>query len=410
MSYAIIRNEKYTKDEMIQLAPHNERFKKKYSNKNIDLSKTSQNYHLKLPKENTYLKEYNRLIKENNLSQGQLHKNSIYVCEVILTSDNTFFNGIGKKETKRYFKECFKFMTEYNGIGKENILTAVVHLDEETPHMHLVYMPVVNAKDKKGNTIRKISASEFWKGKDSYKKLQNQFYKYITEKGFDLERGIKNSDREHIRIKELKKITNSLNKDLGNKHSRLEYELNEFNESLKDKKNILFDKDYVKVKKETFDSMNRVIKEVDDLMDVQDRVEVVLGEVKDQVDSYNTLERKNKNLTNEVKYLKQRNDELEEENKGLKDYIYEIVEKLIEFFRKLLIRGNEDTKDIVTDKVKNIYDENLFNNKDVYKTSVGTERQDELFEYANVPSYMKQPIKSNYRDEIDKDDDFDIGF
>ena len=47
MSYAIIRNEKYTKDEMIQLAPHNERFKKKYSNKNIDLSKTSQNYHLK---------------------------------------------------------------------------------------------------------------------------------------------------------------------------------------------------------------------------------------------------------------------------------------------------------------------------------------------------------------------------
>ena len=51
MSYAIIRNEKYTKDEMIQLAPHNERFKKKYSNKNIDLSKTSQNYHLKKPVE-----------------------------------------------------------------------------------------------------------------------------------------------------------------------------------------------------------------------------------------------------------------------------------------------------------------------------------------------------------------------
>ena len=198
MSYAIIRNEKYTKDEMIQLAPHNERFKKKYSNKNIDLSKTSQNYHLKLPKENTYLKEYNRLIKENNLSQGQLHKNSIYVCEVILTSDNTFFNGIGKKETKRYFQECFKFMTEYKGIGKENILTAVVHLDEETPHMHLVYIPVVNAKDKQGKNIRKISASEFWKGKDSYKKLQNQFYKYITEKGFDLERGKENIDRKLI--------------------------------------------------------------------------------------------------------------------------------------------------------------------------------------------------------------------
>ena len=31
MSYAIIRNEKYTKDEMNQLSPHNERNKKKYS-------------------------------------------------------------------------------------------------------------------------------------------------------------------------------------------------------------------------------------------------------------------------------------------------------------------------------------------------------------------------------------------
>ncbi len=211
MSYAIIRNEKYTKDEMIMLAPHNERFKKKYSNKNIDLSKTSQNYHLKLPKEKTYLKEYNRLIKENNLFQGQLHKNSIYVCEVILTSDNSFFNEIGKKETKRYFEECFKFMTEYKGIGIENILTAVVHLDEETPHMHLVYIPVVNAKDKKGNNIKKISASEFWKGKDSYKKLQNQFYKYITEKGFNLERGKENKEREHISTDDMKKLTNFYN-------------------------------------------------------------------------------------------------------------------------------------------------------------------------------------------------------
>ena len=199
------------KDEMIKLAPHNERFKKKYANKNIDLSKTSQNYHLKLPKEKSYLKEYNRLIKENNLFQGQLHKNSIYVCEVILTSDNTFFNEIGKNETKRYFQECFKFMTEYKGIGKENILSAVVHLDEETPHMHLVYIPVVNSKDKKGNNIRKISASEFWKGKDSYKNLQNQFYKYITEKGFNLERGKENTNREHISTDDMKKLTNFYN-------------------------------------------------------------------------------------------------------------------------------------------------------------------------------------------------------
>ena len=77
--------------------------------------------------------------------------------------------------------------------------------------MHLVYIPVVNSKDKKGNNIRKISASEFWKGKDSYKNLQNQFYKYITEKGFNLERGKENTNREHISTDDMKKLTNFYN-------------------------------------------------------------------------------------------------------------------------------------------------------------------------------------------------------
>lgn len=208
MSYAIIRNEKYTKDEMIQLSPHNERFKKKYSNQNIDMSKTYQNYHLKKPIENGYLKEYKRLIKQNNIYQGQVHKNSIYACEVICTSDSAFFDKIGQEKTKQYFKDCYDFIAKYKGLGEENIITAVVHMDEETPHMHLVYIPVVNSKDKQGNPIRKVSASDFWKGKDSYKKLQDQFYKYITEKGFELERGKLNEDNPHRKMKDLKQLTN----------------------------------------------------------------------------------------------------------------------------------------------------------------------------------------------------------
>lgn len=208
MSYAIIRNEKYTKDQLIQIAPHNERFKKKYSNKNIDLSKTSQNYHLKKPIQNGYLNEYKRLVKENSLNQGQIHSNSIYACEVIVTSDLTFFNKIGKSETERYFRESYNFMSNYKNLGESNILSAVVHLDEDTPHLHLVYIPVIYSKDKNGNMIKKISASEFWKGKGSYKKLQDSFYKYIIEKGFELERGKENTDREHLDTEDMKKLTN----------------------------------------------------------------------------------------------------------------------------------------------------------------------------------------------------------
>ena len=208
MSYAIIRNEKYTKDEMNQLAPHNERYKKKYSNKNIDLSKKSQNYHLKRPIENTYYKEYKRLIKQNNLYEGQIHKNSIYACEMILTSDSSFFDRIGQEETKRYFKECYNFVSIYQGLGEENIISAVVHLDEESPHMHLVYIPVINSVDRVCNPVRKINSREFWKGKSSYKKLQDEFHKYITNKGFDLERGKENTDRKHLDTDNMKNLTN----------------------------------------------------------------------------------------------------------------------------------------------------------------------------------------------------------
>lgn len=63
-------------------------------------------------------------------------------------------------------------------------------MDESTPHLHLVFVPVVRKLDKKsGKTVDKIACSEYWKGKDSYKKLQDNFYQYITNNGFNLERG-----------------------------------------------------------------------------------------------------------------------------------------------------------------------------------------------------------------------------
>lgn len=39
-------------------------------------------------------------------------------------------------------------------------------MDEETPYMHLVFLPVVHTTDKKGNKIDKLACSEFWKGKE----------------------------------------------------------------------------------------------------------------------------------------------------------------------------------------------------------------------------------------------------
>lgn len=70
------------------------------------------------------------------------------MCEMIFTSDKEFFDTIGMEETKRYFEESYNFICSYKNLGEKNIISAVVHFDETTPHMHLIYIPVVHTKDK----------------------------------------------------------------------------------------------------------------------------------------------------------------------------------------------------------------------------------------------------------------------
>ena len=208
MSYAIIRNEKLTRVEAQGAYIHNARRSKGHTNKDIDNGRTHLNFYCK-KNEQTYIKEFDRIKKEYDL-KGHIRSNSIILCEMMITSDNEFFDKIGLEETKRYFKESYKFVCNYKNLGEKYIVSAVVHLDETTPHMHLIYIPVIHTKDKEGNLIDKICARDFWRGRDSYRDLQNEFYKYITSKGFELERGlqIEETGAKHQKIEELKKITN----------------------------------------------------------------------------------------------------------------------------------------------------------------------------------------------------------
>lgn len=208
MSYAIVRNEKLTRAEINGKGTHNDRKAKNHTNKDIDPTKTHLNYCIKKNKL-TYTKEFDKYLKENNL-QCHLRSNSIIMCQMIFTSDQSFFDKIGEAETKRYFDECYKFICNYKKLGEKNIISAVVHLDEGAPHMHLMFVPVVHTKDKEGNDIDKICARDFWKGRDSYRKLQDAYFYHVKSKGFDLERGmfVEDTDRKHYTVEEYKKNTN----------------------------------------------------------------------------------------------------------------------------------------------------------------------------------------------------------
>ena len=208
MSFAIIRNTKYKRENLKGIYRHNERKNKNYSNDNIDKERSYLNYSLKSPKYR-YDKEFD-MMKERYKLKGQIKTVSNIACEYIITSDKQFFEEIGEEETRRYFETAYKFVSEYKNLGEQYIMSAKVHMDEETPHMHLIFLPVVHTTDKKGNNIDKLACSEFWKEKNSYRRLQDAFYQYMSSHNFELERGIPKEEtgRVHIDIKEYKELTN----------------------------------------------------------------------------------------------------------------------------------------------------------------------------------------------------------
>ena len=109
MSYAIIRNENHKMNAVPLLERHNERLNHNYSNKDINLSRTSENYHLKKIQAETYQKEFERIRTRQELKGNlRLHgdKQSTILCEFVITSDKDFFDRLGNERTRRFFEDA----------------------------------------------------------------------------------------------------------------------------------------------------------------------------------------------------------------------------------------------------------------------------------------------------------------
>lgn len=306
MSYAIIRNENYKMGQLALIYRHNERKNTNYSNKDINKQNSIKNYSIKSI--NTSYQKAFKILKEQYNLKGQIKKVSNVMCELIITSDKYFFDLIGENETKRYFQVAYDFVKDYQNLGEQYIVSAKVHLDETTPHLHIVFIPVIHKLDRKsGKIIDKISCSEFWKGKDSYKKLQDSFYKCVKDNGFDLERG-KSNNLEHLSTEKLKQITN---------YENIKYEL---------KNN--------KIKEVDNTNLQMVVAQNKKLVVYTNKLKSYLAK------SFKAMERVD-NLQVENKDLKQENYELKQENKRLKEYLehtFEYVSLLFDFSKNRLQR------------------------------------------------------------------------
>ena len=352
MSYAIIRNEKYKRANLKGIYRHNERKNTNYSNKNIDKERTHLNYHLKQP-ENSYEKEFEVIRKEYDL-KGQIKEVSNIVCEYIITSDKEFFVFIVFKATKRYFKTAYDFVCQYKGLGEQYILSAVVHMDEETPHMHLVFIPVVHTINKQGQEIDKVACSEFWKVKDSYRRLQDAFYKCVTENGFELERGT-TSEREHFSVKAYKEITNFENTKTTLKDIKMEVpqvpNITDFSKltikrNEKIQKNIIEPKDNLISKlyednKKLHKQLEKQVAIIDKAEKYEKEGELLTQRVQNLELKCITLERKYKKEIDEI------GEQYEYEKEELErsfDKKYKKLEKQNKFLQKIIEKTEENVK------------------------------------------------------------------
>jgi len=299
-----------------------------------------------------------------------------------------------------------EFVYEDLGYKKEQVLHSVIHLDEKTPHIHCVVVPLIKKFDKRTNTERyTISKKQYIRDKIHLSELQDKYHKRLTDKGYDLERGIKGSDRKHIKIKDYKKINRKLEQNLNTRNDRLDKIMNELDKQMETSKTIPFDKKHIIVQKDTFDTMHKAINESKKVMELQPKINEVFNEINNYTGSYNLLEKDNQKYQREIRSLKTRNSNLLQENNKLRTYIDTILEVIKKFFRKLLQIGNEPIKEATTTEIKEYYDNQDFNSNDIYEIAENTTKEDELFDYAKIPSYLK----SNNINSKEKDkDDFEI--
>ena len=212
MAYAILRFAKRKGGAAKAIAAHNERTKEAYaSNPDIDKSRTGQNEHLIAPRW-SYGQEIRHRI---GMAGCRVRRDSVKFVETLITTSPEFAKA-HESEMPEYFERALGFLKER--VGEENIFSAVVHMDEKTPHMHLCFVPLT--KDKR------LSAKEILGNKKAMIRWQDDFYACMSERWPELERGTPavETKRRHLTPQWYKRVT-----AMDTKLEKLETALNGIN-------------------------------------------------------------------------------------------------------------------------------------------------------------------------------------
>ena len=195
MSYLVLHMDKFKKEAIRGIQSHNRRERESHSNPDIDYDRSAANYELHEAASSNYAEAIQNRIDDLLLVKA-VRKDAVRMCGLIVTSDKAFFDALTPEETRRFFEESKAFLTEF--VGAENVVSAMVHMDEKTPHMHFFHVPVTQDGRLNANKIYT---------RQSLRKLQSELPAYLQSRGFAIERGVEQtpgSAKKHLDTREFK--------------------------------------------------------------------------------------------------------------------------------------------------------------------------------------------------------------
>ena len=203
--HAILRFEKHKGNPARPLEAHHERQKEQYaSNPDIDTSRSKYNFHIVKPEGRYY-----HFIQSRIEQAGcRTRRDSTRFVDTLITASPEFFKKKSPKEIQEFFQRAADFLI--GRVGRENIVSAVVHMDEKTPHLHLVFVPLTEDK--------RLSAKEILGNKKKLTQWQDKYWEHMVKKYPDLERGESASEtgRDHIPTRVFKQMAR-----LNKQHDKL---------------------------------------------------------------------------------------------------------------------------------------------------------------------------------------------
>ena len=190
--------EKYHKTDIAPVEQENERDETyQASNPQIDFTRTRNNYNI-IKRQRSYTQFINDKIEALDLPT-KVRKDAVLMCSFVVGSDREFFSRLSPSEQQQFFVDCTHFFAER--YGEDNIISAVVHLDETTPHMHLNLIPIANGR---------LCAKQLFDRKE-LQNLQSDFH-FVVGKKWNLQRGKEGSQAKHLdtaayKLKKMKEET-----------------------------------------------------------------------------------------------------------------------------------------------------------------------------------------------------------